>query len=610
MSKRTKSNKASGGEASKKPLNPAVGVGCLVLFALPFAAVGVFMSGSVVRDLWAYQEAKSWVATPATLLAADLKLSKGSKGGTTYRATARYRYVFAGKTFENDRVALHTSADNVGDYQRRRGEELKRLQRAGEPIIAYVDPDDPARAMLYRDLRPGMVAVKGMAGLLFGGVGFGLIGGSVWGGAKLRRESQRSLQFPDEPWRWKEEWESGRLRSSGAKAWASLIFAAFWNLISWPMIALALTSDEVAWPALLIAAIFPLVGVGLAIWACYSWMQRLKWGVSELELATLPGVLGGPLAGIISVPKQVRSEKGIVVKLACLKSVTNGKQKSEVPLWEEEHTIVRDLSTDDGLRTLIPAQFVIPYELPDSNSDNVKWKLMVDAPTDGVDYHAEFEVPVFKTAASSRTPSAFAAENSELFAATTLATLASGARARVDEDFPDRKILYFSMGRHLGMSTFLTLFTLGCLAVAVGLALSDAPRFFAWVFGGVAALMALITVTTVFESARLQFGIRGVAIARRVAGFGTEQRFEPREIARVTAVKSGMTYGSTVYWNVELHDRRGKRHKLATAIPRRQLAERLAEEIAAAVGLSTSRSDSQSSRMDVTGELPPELRRG
>ena len=63
----------------------------VVLFALPFAGVGVFMAGWVVRDVWTYNKIQSWEATPATLLEAELK------GEGSQRATARYRYEVDGK---------------------------------------------------------------------------------------------------------------------------------------------------------------------------------------------------------------------------------------------------------------------------------------------------------------------------------------------------------------------------------------------------------------------------------------------------------------------------------------------------------------------------------
>ena len=79
--------------------------GCLVVFALPFAAVGVVMAFWLFSTLGHCIAARSWVETPARILEAHLAVSHGSKG-STYRAEARYAYTFGGKTFENTKVKL------------------------------------------------------------------------------------------------------------------------------------------------------------------------------------------------------------------------------------------------------------------------------------------------------------------------------------------------------------------------------------------------------------------------------------------------------------------------------------------------------------------------
>ena len=45
------------------------GMGCLLLFALPFAAVGVAMLAMVASELWTWRAAQLWIETSATLLA-------------------------------------------------------------------------------------------------------------------------------------------------------------------------------------------------------------------------------------------------------------------------------------------------------------------------------------------------------------------------------------------------------------------------------------------------------------------------------------------------------------------------------------------------------------
>ncbi len=583
----------------------------VVLIAIPFAGVGVFMSGWVVRDLWTYNAIQSWDATPATLLEAELKGEQKRKGGSL-RATARYRYEVDGESYENERVALHDMSDNIGKFQRERGEELKRLLKQGKPITAYVNPANPTEAILFRDLRPGMLALKAVFALVFGAIGFGIIGGAImaafgWGGKKQANASQDP---PAEPWLAKEEWRTGRIRTSAASAWGALIMAGFWNLISMPVFYMAATDGDAEWYVLLVVGIFPLIGVVLIATACYLGLHYWKWGVSEFEMAAVPGVLGGPLAGVIHVPRSIEAAEGIVIRLACVRSESDGETQKVTTLWEEERTIVRNLYTPGGARTLIPVQFVIPYDLPDSDAKGVTWKLSAAAKTVGIDYQSEFDVPVFKTAASSPTPSTIEIDDGKLFAPITLASIAKGASASVEEDLPDRKRLDFPMARQRGLSFGISLFTLIWIGACVGLFYSDAPRLFPWVFSGFALILLPILLATVLERTRLEYGARGVKYTRRIAGFGRERTVAPEEIASVTAIKSGVSSGATTYWKVELLERGGTRHTLATAIPKRQLAERLAEEIAAATGISQSRKGSEASRMELESELPAELRGG
>ncbi|MBA4106696.1 MAG: hypothetical protein C0485_13140 [Pirellula sp.] len=577
------------------------------LIAIPFAGVGVFMSGWVIRDLWTYSTIQSWDATPATLLGAKLEGERGRKR-SSLRATARYRYEVDGKSYENDRVALHDMSDNIGGFQRERGEELERLLKEGKPVTAYVNPVNPTEAILFRDLRPGMLAFKATFALVFSAIGFGIIGGATmaafgWGGKK--QETQGPLP---EPWLAKDAWRTGRIRTSAAPAWGALIMAGLWNLISMPVFYLAATDGDVEWYTLLVVGIFPLVGVALIAGTCYLWLLHWKWGVSEFEMAAVPGVLGGPLAGVIHVPRSIEAPEGIVIRLACVESKSDGEHTKVTTLWEEDRTIVRNLSTPGGAGTLIPVQFVIPYDLPDSDVKEVTWKLSAAAKTTGINYQSEFDVPVFKTESSSPTPSIVEIDDGKLFAPITLQSIAKGASAVLEEDLPDRKRLDFPMARQRGLSFGITFFTLIWIGVCVGLFYSDAPRFLAWLFSGIAVILLPIAVVTVLERTRLEFGSRGVKYTRRIAGFGSERAVASEEIASVTAAKSGVSSGATTYWKVELLERSGARHTLATAIPRRQLAERLAEEIAVGVGLSETRKDSEASRMKLESELPSELR--
>lgn len=587
----------------------ALGAGCLVLFALPFAVAGLAISGWAVFDLWSWSDAQDWVETPTRLIAAELETMPGEEGDATYRATAHYRYQYGGRDYESRRVAIATGSDNVGSYQQDRGRELERLLRAGRPTVCYVNPDDPSQALLFRDFRPGYFALKLIAGLLFGGVGFGLLVAGWVGRRKLQREAALAAAHPDEPWRWRDDWMAGRLRcDSRTKAWTVTGVALFWNGISWPAFIGAMLQDDVHWGARLVISLFPLIGAGLACGAIYTWLQWRRWGVSEFEMAAVPGVLGGPLAGIIHAPGGIEPPEGFTLKLACVRQIKNGDNTRDQTLWEQERIIQRNLGVDNG-RTLIPVQFVIPYDLPPS-AEKVKWKLSAHAAVPGTDYHAEFQPPVFHTAASSPKPVADAADSTAIYAPPPdFPRFVAQLGAELEEDFPDRRTIYFPPFRNRSLAVTMIAITVVITAIASGLFFSPAPRLFVWSSGGFSALMFLLTVNSVLERTRLTFGQRGLTVENSVLRTKRTE-LPPEHVTAIDVVPTGTSVGSTSYQKViarELGKHDGSTITLANEIARRQHAERLAEEIRVALGLSSQRKDAENVPT-LEDELPEELR--
>jgi hypothetical protein len=173
-------------------------------------------------------------------------------------------------------------------------------------VDAFVDPDDPAQAVLNRDLRWGMLMLKAAFALVFGGVGFALMFAARHGGKKLAAEQALEARYPDEPWRSRPEWANGRIAgSTRTAAYAAIAFAALWNLVSLP--AATFVPREVAGGNTLaaVALLFPLVGAGLAAWAIRAWWRLKRFKVATLILSRTPVALGGRLAGSIRVDAEV-----------------------------------------------------------------------------------------------------------------------------------------------------------------------------------------------------------------------------------------------------------------------------------------------------------------
>jgi hypothetical protein len=80
------------------------GFGCLILFALPFAAVGVGAGAWLGWTVIAHLQMRGWEEVPAKIVRADLVINKGKTA--IYEVTAEYTYQYGGKQYAGKRVSL------------------------------------------------------------------------------------------------------------------------------------------------------------------------------------------------------------------------------------------------------------------------------------------------------------------------------------------------------------------------------------------------------------------------------------------------------------------------------------------------------------------------
>jgi hypothetical protein len=249
--------------------------------------------------------------------------------------------------------------------------------------------------------------------LVFGGAGTGLAAAALYGRREAQRRDLAAAQYPDQPWLWRQDWASGRIEDAGRKGQYGLwIFAAFWNLISFPSAILALREVyEKGNHLALIAMLFPVVGVGLIVAAVRATLRQRKFGGSSLELATRPGIVGHGIAGTIRIASELLPPDGFGATLTCVNLRTTGsgddRSTAETIRWQDEQRVTGQRSAGgagQGIVTVVPVRFRLPSDvLPsdDTNSnDRIVWRLQIGAAVPGVDYSATFEVPVFRTAAS------------------------------------------------------------------------------------------------------------------------------------------------------------------------------------------------------------------
>jgi hypothetical protein len=545
------------------------GLGCLVLFALPFAGAGLFVMFLAVKMLWGWYEAKAWIETPARII-------------------STYEYTWAGTPYAGSRVSLSPGADNIGSFHQDRQAELARYQESGELFRCYVDADEPSRSILYREMRLGMFTFLMLFGGVFTGVGFGLMGAGIFGKRKLQEEEQLASQHPENPWRWKPEWAEGRITASGRAGFVLPgIMALFWNLVSLPLLfVLPEEIFEKGNRAALLGFLFPLVGLGLLIWAGRAFVRWKKYGDSVFEMASLPGVVGGKLEGRILTSVNIETVSGFELTLNCVHRVTKGsgdsRSTTESILWQQQQHIERELLDYDPTRSSIPVLFAIPYDSEPteerSDDDEILWRLEVEAETTGIDYAAKFQVPVFKTADSQAD---FELEDSvqasHLSAQDPIALLASEGIRK--EFLPTGGYaLLFPAARHKGAALGLTAFFALWTAITFFLFVSDAPLLFPIVFGLFDLLMLWAVLDIWFDQRHIE-----VKPDRLLLSGGIFGRGKTREILRshITAIRPirGMQAGDKLYYRIEVTTQDGKKHLAASKLGGLTLARQVVEEM-------------------------------
>lgn len=223
--------------------------------------------------------------------------------------------------------------------------------------------------------------------------------------------ASRQASYPEEPWRWRLDWESGRIPSGTWRSVRSAWFvAAFVLLISTPLVFVV----HKEWPTnklAIVALVFPLFGLWLTAVATWVTLRWRRFGGTWFAMDPVPASPGGQLRGVIHARFPIdrsSAEATVLLQLTCLRRVavrsSDDVDVSEPIVWREELEIpVADLSTGPA-GAEIPVAFDVPTDAPETsgagNSAGAFWVLTAKASLSGVDFHEEYDVPVHRTATS------------------------------------------------------------------------------------------------------------------------------------------------------------------------------------------------------------------
>ena len=567
----------------------------LLLFALPFFGVGVWMTWSVGSNLHDAWRMNSWEPVQAELVKGGYHTHSDSDS-TTYEAYAEYRYTIGGRSFVGTRVGVAGGADNIGDHQQHVGRSLQRALAAGANVTVYVDPNDPDSAIYDRSLRWGLLGLKTIFLLTFGGVGLALII------VAIKAPAPKDLTDPiyqDSPWLANENWQGDPIRSdSRGTMYAAWGFAALWNLISAPLPFLLYGEivDKQNWPAL-IGLLFPLIGAGLIVWAVRRTREWRRFGAAPLTLDPFPGAIGGDVAGTIDIDLPYDADQRFTVTLTCIRSYQSGsgknKSRSQSAEWQESQVAHSEFQSRG---TRVSFRFDVPDHLSGSDAEQANdtyyfWRLNIEAELTGTDLDRDYEIPVYPTGKRSRTLARLSLDAAR-FEQSHMDDAAIRDTVRINKS-PHGTTIVFPMGRRLSTSVIMSL--IGTLFAGIGVfVIADADQtFLGGVFALVGSLVLLGGLYMLLNSLEVAREGDRITSTRKLLGFPVSR--SNLAAHTVTRLKESETSKSqsggkhTIYYALDAVDRSGNKVRVGEGFEGTNQVRAARTFIATELGLAAAR---------------------
>ena len=189
------------------------------------------------------------------------------------------------------------------------------------------------------------------------------------------------------------------------------VLTVVWNVISWGIPAVLLAAGELdlsaggAW----LMALFPIIGLGLAVKLGVDWGRKKKYGISTLRLHRMPARLGNTLRATLrtGVRQGEGPADGFKVMVSCYRQFvtysrdSDGDRTKEIRrdlLWRDE-TQPSGRPYGDGTKLEVPISVDLPTDHPPSTplqTDNrIVWEVSTRASVKGLDFTTEVEILVF-----------------------------------------------------------------------------------------------------------------------------------------------------------------------------------------------------------------------
>jgi hypothetical protein len=392
---------------------------------------------------------------------------------------------------------------------------------------------------------------------------------------------------PEKPWMWREDWVAGRVDNSVIRSvfflWLSVIV---FDVVCLLALVLVLRGVQYGNQAAWLALFFPVTSLAVTV---YAWRTSRVWGIfgrALFAMAAKPIAPGEILSGEIRVPCRLQPEHAFYLRMSCTRRTTAKRGKTLVTteriLWQEEKWFRPTLSQSEAGATRLPVFFNLPADLPEgtvASGDGVQWSLEAHAKVSGPDFHASFEVPVFKSIPIPA--AALEQQDPTLSYQLTLDEIRKEIRSQIAVvDTPGGREFIFPAGRTPIFASGATALWLIWTGAIILMVVKQAPPLFPLVFAALDLLMSIFMFDLWLRRTRVVVTPAQVTIQTAWATLKKEAVIPAAQVASFKA-DIGATAGNVAYYDLKLKTRAGREYMAAKNLSHKPEADWLLRQMVA-----------------------------
>jgi hypothetical protein len=201
--------------------------------------------------------------------------------------------------------------------------------------------------------------------------------------------------MPNKPWLYNEQWAARKIVCARPVGGCVFMLAIIFFGIPGVLLMIFHSSRDTSHANIFLGGIL-LVVFGLIV---YMWGRGVKYGDSVCRLKTLPGVIGGWFKADVECSLPTDSPGPVTVQLKNLKLVNRDYSCT----WEMAQKVEANKVVSAGAgRSIVQIRLKVPrhsgqapLSLNSPADRHLIWKLVVKKDAPGIDFVAEFDVPIY-----------------------------------------------------------------------------------------------------------------------------------------------------------------------------------------------------------------------